>query len=67
MPWEINHYYHFKDGLNVELVHFSNNMHAAEKAMFNAFKKSSKDIAHSQGGKPSPGVAYVKFDGRNFH
>ena len=67
MSWEIKDYYHFKDGLNVELVHLSNNMNAAEKAMLNAYRRTSKDIAHRHGGKPSPGLAYVTFDGTKFH
>lgn len=67
MSWEIKQYYHFKDGLKVELIHRSNNKCAAEKAMFNAYKRSSKDIASSHGGKPSPGCAYVTFDGTNFN
>ena len=67
MPWEIKQYYHFKDGLNVELIYRSNNKCAAEQAMFNAYRRTNKDVAHQQGGKPSPGVAYVTFDGTKFH
>ena len=60
-------YYRFKDGLNVELIHRVNNKCAAEKAMFNAYKRSSSDIASSGAGRPTPGVSYVTFDGTKFN
>lgn len=64
---EMKMYYRFKDGLNVELICYANNKCAAEKAMFNTYRRSSSDIASSAGGRPTPGVAYVTFDGRKFH
>ena len=66
MASEMKSYYRFKGGLNVELIHYVNNKFAAEKAMFNAFRRTRNDIA-STGGSPTPGVAYTPFDGRNYH
>lgn len=66
MPSEMTSYYYFKDGLKVELIHYVNNKYAAEKAMFNAYRRSSSDISHT-GGKRMPGNSYVTFDGRDFH
>ena len=68
MDTVIKKYYHFRDGLKVELLHRVNNLHAAEKAMFNAYKRCSKDIASSYVAlRPAPGNAYTTFDGTKFN
>lgn len=67
MQIEVITTYYFKDGLNVELIHYSNNRYAAEKAMFNAYRRTSSDLSHTGGNKKMPGKTYVTFDGRSYH
>ncbi len=57
--------FHFKDGLNVELIHKQNNGYAAKKAMYNAYRRKESDVSFS-GGKRQPGLSYIVFDGRDF-
>ena len=66
MSSEKETYYYFKDGTNVRLLHYVNNLYAAEKAMLQAYRRSSSDISH-KGGRAMPGNAYSTFDGRDFH
>ncbi len=64
MPMEQETYFFFKNGLCVKVIHYSNNLYAAKKAMLSMYGKSESDILHT-GGRSN--IAYQTFDGRNYH
>lgn len=64
MSSEMQTFYFFKDGTVICLLHYVNNKYAAEKAMLQAYRRTSSDISHS-GSKSN--VPYTTFDGRDYH
>lgn len=55
----------FKDGSVVLLLHQSNNLYAAKKAMLKLYNRSESDISHT--GSKCVGKSYSTFDGTNAH
>lgn len=53
----------------IELIHYSNNKYAAEKAMMSAYGMSRNDIKLESGGTPiwARTNPCTTFDGRNAH
>ncbi len=64
MAMESTTYIFFKNGQCVKLIHYSNNLYAAKKAMLSMYGKSESDISHT-GSKSN--IPYQTFDGRDYH
>lgn len=65
MAMESETYFFFKNGDCVKVIHYSNNLYAAKKAMLSMYGRSESDISHT-GSKCVTG-RYQTFDGRNYH